>query len=83
MRIIIDGEIGEEDLVLFARFLREMWRNRSKDTLFVNIESGMEHLSKEECIEIFGRIFTMNDKDWEKKKVTKKMYDEFKERMKK
>ena len=39
MKIIIDGAIGEEDLVLFARFLREMWRHRP-DKLFVYIESG-------------------------------------------
>ena len=43
MKIIIDGKIGEEDLVLFARFLREMWRHRP-DKLFVFIEHGMEHI---------------------------------------
>ncbi len=82
MRIVLDGDIGEEDLVLFARFLREMWRNR-KDNLFVNIEHGMEHISKGECMEMFEKIFTMNDKDWTKCEVSKKMYDKFVEKMKK
>ena len=82
MKIIIDGKIGEEDLVLFARFLREMWRHRP-DKLFVFIEHGMEHITSEECMELFSRIFTMNDKDWKENKMNKKLYDEFKERMKK
>jgi len=80
MKIIIDGEIGEGDLVLFAKFLREMWRHR-EDTLFVNIEKGMEHMSKEECMKIISKIFS-DDKDWKKIKVTKKMNKKFDEKMK-
>ena len=82
MKIIIDGKIGEEDLVLFARFLREMWRHRP-DNLCVLIDPGMENLSSVECMDLFRRIFTMDDKDWKENKMTKKMYDEFKEKMKK
>lgn len=82
MKIIIDGKIGEEDLILFARFLREMWRHRP-DKLFVFIEHGMEYMSSEECMELFRRIFTMDDKDWKEEKMNKKTYDEFRKRMKK
>lgn len=82
MKITIDGEIGEEDLALFARFLREMWRER-KGHLCINIEHGLEHMTTEECQEMFKKIFTMDDKDWKKIKVTKKMYDEFQEKMRK
>jgi hypothetical protein len=82
MRIIIDGAIGEEDLVLFARILREMWRHR-QDRLFVLIEHGMEHMTSEECQELFRQVFTNGDKDWKAEKMTKETYDEFKERMKK
>jgi|LGOV01.1.fsa_nt_gb hypothetical protein len=82
MRLIIDGKIGEEDLVLFARVLREMWRHR-KDELFVFIEQGIENMSSDECMALFRQIFTMNDEDWKEKKVTKEMYDKFTERMKK
>ena len=81
MKIIINGEIGEEDLVLFARFMREMWRHRP-DNLFIFIEHGMEHLTSEECQDIFRRIFTMSDKDWKAMKMQKKHYDEFREKMK-
>ncbi len=80
MKLIINGEIGEEDLVLFARFLREMWRHR-KDDLFVFIEHGMENMNSEECQELFHKIFTMNDKDWKEIKMTNKLYKEFSERM--
>ena len=78
----MNGEIGEEDLILLARFLREMWRERS-DNLYVNIEGITEHMTKDEYIELFKRIFTMNDDGWKKLKVTKKMYEDFKEKMKK
>lgn len=82
MRIIIDGKMGEEDLILFARIMREMWRHR-QDKLFIHIEHGLENITSEECQDIFRRIFTMNDKDWKEMKMEKKTYDEFKERMKK
>jgi len=82
MRIIIDGKIGEEDLIIFARILREMWRHR-EDKLFVFIEHGMENMTSEECQELFRQIFTTNDEDWKPSKMTKKHYDEFRERMKK
>ena len=82
MKITINGEIGEEDLVLFARFLREMWRDRP-DNLFVGLEGATEHMTKDECLELFKKIFTMNDDGWKKIKVTKKIYDTFKEKMKK
>ncbi len=82
MKIIIDGAIGEEDLILFARFLREMWRHK-EDKLFVMIEKGTEDMLVEDAKELFKRIFTMNDKDWKENTVTKQMYDEFKERMRK
>ncbi len=82
MKIIIDGKIGEEDLVLFARFLREMWRHRA-DRLFVYIDHGMEHMSSDECMELFRRIFTMDDKTWKEDKMTNKIYKEFQDRMKK
>ncbi|MCK5294170.1 MAG: hypothetical protein KAJ49_05915 [Arcobacteraceae bacterium] len=81
MKLIINGDIGQEDLVLFARFLREMWRHR-QDKLFVLIEEGMETMTPDECMELFRQIFTKSDKDWKENKLTKEMYDEFKERMK-
>lgn len=81
MKLIINGDIGQEDLVLFARFLREMWRHR-EDKLFVLIEEGMETMTPDECMELFRQIFTKSDKDWKENKLTKEMYDEFKERMK-
>lgn len=81
MKLVIEGAIGEEDLVLFARFMREMWRHR-EDTLFVLIEHGMEHMTSEECQELFKQIFTGSDKDWKMGKITKEKYEEFKERMK-
>ncbi|KKL98925.1 hypothetical protein LCGC14_1819600, partial [marine sediment metagenome] len=45
----MDGEIGEEDLILLARFLREMWRERT-DNLYVNVEGITEHMTKDECL---------------------------------
>lgn len=83
MKIILDGAIGEEDLVLFARFLREMWRHR-KDTLFILIEHGMENMTSKECQELFSQIFTGKDeKDWKPEKMTEEKFKEFQERMKK
>jgi len=82
MKLIISGDIGAEDLVLFARFLREMWRHR-QDRLFVLIEEGMETMTPDECMELFRQIFTKSDKDWKEDKLTKAMYDEFNKRMKK
>lgn len=78
MRLIIDGQIGEEDLVVFARILREMWRHR-KDKLFVFIEHGTENMTSDECMELFRQIFTKSDKDWKEDKMTIKMYIEIKQ----
>lgn len=79
MRIVIDGKIGEEDLVLFARFLREMWRHRP-DNLFVYIEHGMEYMTSDECQELFRQIFN-GDKDWHVGKIDKEKEKEFWMRM--
>jgi len=77
MKIIIEGKIEEKDLIFFARFLREMWRNR-EDKLFVFIEKGMENLPSEKCTEVFKQIFAEEgDKDWKSKPMTKKMEKEF------
>ena len=82
MRLTIDGDMGEKDFILFAKFLRELWRNRS-DNLCVFVEHGTEHMTSEECMDLVRRIFTMDDKDWKELGVSKEKYDEFREKMRK
>ena len=81
MRIILDGKIEKEDLVLFAKYLKKMWKDRA-DELFVFIEQGNEELSSEECMELFKQIFSGGE-DWMMAKVSLQKEKEFWEKMEK
>ena len=79
-KLIISGEIKEEDIWLIAKFFREYWKHRP-EKLFLWVE-GVEGMSKEEVEMIFAKIFTDDKKDWTIKKLDSTTIDKFKESLK-
>lgn len=76
-KIIISGDLKEEDIWTIAKFFREFWRHR-KEKIYLFIEEGTKHLSVEQVQETFKKIF-MGDKDWTTAKIDQKLIDKFKE----
>jgi predicted Zn-dependent peptidase len=79
-KLIITGDLKEQDIWLIAKFFREFWRYRD-EKLFMLIE-GVENMTKAEVEEIIKKVFTDDDKDWSMNKLNQKMIEEFKESLK-
>jgi hypothetical protein len=59
-KIIIEGNLKEEDILLIGKFFREYWRNRPENIMLF-VEEGTEHMSKEECMNFIKQIFQEDD----------------------
>ncbi len=83
-KIIISGNLKEEDIMLIAKFFREFWKSR-EENIFMMIEEGTQHLSKEECMELMKQVFTDDGdkKDWTEQPINEEMLQQFKETFKK
>ena len=56
MKINIDGDIGKEDLLKIGTFLTDLYHGR-KEHIDVDIVEGLEHMSKEEILELGSDMF--------------------------
>lgn len=79
-KLIITGELKEQDIWLIAKFFREFWKHR-QEKIFFYIEDGTQHLTDKQVQEIFTKVFS-DDKDWTKDKINQEMIDKFKESLK-
>ena len=75
-KLIISGDLKEEDIWTIAKFFREFWKHR-EEKIFLWIEEGTKHLSTEKVQEVFTKIFT-GDKDWTSEKINQDMINKFK-----
>jgi hypothetical protein len=55
-KIVISGDLKEEDLLLIGKFFREFWKSRPENIMMM-VEEGTEHMTKEECAKFLAKIF--------------------------
>jgi len=79
-KLIISGDLKEEDIWTIAKFFREFWKHR-EEKIFLWIEEGTKHLSTEKVQEAFAKIFA-GDKDWTSEKINQNTINKFKESLK-
>lgn len=75
-KLIITGDLKEQDVWTIAKFFREFWRHR-EEQIFMNIE-GIEDMKQAEVQAIFKKVFTSDDKDWTSEEINQEMIDKFK-----
>jgi hypothetical protein len=79
-KLIISGDLKEQDIWTIAKFFREFWKHRP-EKIFFYISEGTAHLTSEQVQGIFKKIFT-DDKDWTISKIDQELIDKFKESIK-
>ena len=83
-KLIISGDLKEQDIMLIAKFFREFWKHRPEN-IFLMIEEGTANLSVEQTQAIFRKIFTEGETefdDWTTKPIDEEMIRKFKESLK-
>lgn len=74
-KIMISGDLKEQDIWVIAKFFREFWRHRT-EKIFMLIEEGVGNLTKEQTMDIFKQVFS-GDTDWTTQKISQEMIKEF------
>jgi len=84
-KMIISGDLKEQDIWVIAKFFREFWKHRP-EKIFIMIEEGAANLTVEQTQDVFRKIFTeSNEKDfqdWTVRPINEDMIKEFKESLK-
>jgi len=79
-RLIISGDLKEQDIMLIAKFFREYWRHRP-ERIFLSIDEWENQKSEGQIMDIFKKIFTEKDKDWEAQPMNTETIEEFKKEL--